>query len=57
MLTKVNSAGTTSYAWDYENRLTKVSVVRTFETSLAQGPSYTFGLSSPVSFRLQRPRL
>jgi hypothetical protein len=32
-------------------------VVRTFETSLAQGPSYTFGSSSPVSFRFERPRL
>src|SRR5262250_592761 len=34
-----------------------VSVVRTFETSLAHGPSYTFEFSSPVSCRFERPRL
>jgi hypothetical protein len=34
-----------------------MSVVRTFETSLAQRPSYTFDFSSPLSFRFQRPRL
>jgi hypothetical protein len=32
-------------------------VVRTSETSLALGPSYTFDSSSPLSFRFQRPRL
>ena len=35
----------------------RVFVVRSFETSLAQGPSYTFGSSSPVSCRFERPRL
>jgi hypothetical protein len=32
-------------------------VVRTCETSLAPGPSYTFGFSSPVSCWFQWPRL
>jgi hypothetical protein len=32
-------------------------VVRTCETSLALGPSYTFESSSPLSFRFQRPKL
>ena len=34
-----------------------VSVVRSYETSLAHGPSYSFDSSSPVSSRLERPRL
>jgi gluconolactonase len=35
----------------------EVFVVRTCETSLALGPSYTFESSSPLSFRFQRPKL
>ena len=34
-----------------------VSVVRTYETSLAHGPSYTFESSSPLSSRFERLRL
>jgi hypothetical protein len=34
-----------------------VFVVRTCETSLARGPSYAFGFSSPMSCWFQRPRL
>jgi hypothetical protein len=34
-----------------------VFVVRSSETSLAPGPSYAFGFSSPVSFWFQRLRL
>jgi len=40
--------------WEFD--LTTI-VFRTFETSLAQGPSYTFDSSSPLSSRFQRPRL
>jgi hypothetical protein len=36
--------------------LATVFVVRTCETGLAHGPSYTFDFSSPV-IRFERPRL
>lgn len=35
----------------------KVFVVRTFETGLAHGPSFSFDSGSRVSSRFERPRL